>query len=448
MTLVESFSGIRGVYGVELTKDVSLKYAYSYFAEFLKFDSKKTIIIGRDTRHSGKEIFYEITRALNCSIIDVDVNPTPVIENAVRYFNADGGIIISASHNEPEYNGFKFLNEEGAVINPQEIDRVIKKFHEIKEKELSINLMNQNIFHEKNTAIKDYERLLKSIIGNVDFRSYKALIDPNGGTGILCKKIFDEYNFRASYVNMKEGVFNRQVEPNPNSLDNLKSRLNKDYEFAAGFDCDADRVELLTNKGEFISGNHILGIIAEDFLKKGPKKIVVNDATSYLIKEIAEKYNADFIEVEVGETNVVNKMQESGAIIGGEGSNGGIIISPEKCRDGILEVLYLLKIIKEKNKNLEELVKELPEYYYTKEKMKMEQDYDELKKRVRKHYQEKGFYLSEIGGLKCIDKDGSWVWFRKSRTEDNCLTIVSDSKNKNRCQELHEEGKKLARKKP
>jgi phosphomannomutase/phosphoglucomutase len=444
MALAESFSGIRGIYGTELTKDVSLKYAYSYFAEHLEFDSRKTIVIGRDTRQSGKEVFDEIIKVLNCNIIDVGINPTPTIENAVRYFSADGGIIISASHNEPQYNGFKFLNETGAVINPENTEAVIKKFHEIKNKELSVNLTNQNIFYKKRTAIREYKKLLKNLIGDLDFSNYKILADPNGGTGILCREIFKEYNLKARYINMKKGVFKRQIEPNSNSLNNLRLILNKDYEFAAGFDCDADRVELLANNGDFVSGNHILGILAEDFLKKRPKTIVVNNATSYLVKEIAEKYNADFIEVEVGETNVVNKIQESGAVIGGEGSSGGVIIPPEKCRDGILGVLYLLKIMKEKSKDLEGLIRELPEYYYANERIRIEQDYDELKKKIRKHYQEKGFCLSEIGGLKCIDKDGSWIQFRKSKTENGYLAIISDSKNQGRCKQLQEEGKKLA----
>lgn len=350
--LVESFSGIRGIYGTELDLDISEKYAYAYWLSFLKDVGKKKIkiIIGRDSRKSGIEIFQAFCNVLNCEILDLGISPTPVIENAVREFNCDGGIIITASHNEPEYNGFKFLGKNGAVLNVDEIAKVIKKFKELDKEKININTNNQIIKDYNKEALNSYIHFVKKILGNIDLKGIKVLVDPNGGAGICSKKIFEEFGIDANYINMEVGKFERLIEPKLSSLTYLKERIvEQGVEFAAGFDCDADRVEILLKDGKLVEGNEILGIITEEVLSNNPNKpVVVNDATSYLVKDIANKYHSGFIEVEVGETNVVEEMKRVGSLVGGEGSNGGVIVGNSKCRDGILGVLYLLKILSEK----------------------------------------------------------------------------------------------------
>jgi phosphomannomutase len=249
---------------------------------------------------------------------------------------------------------------------------------------------------------------------------------------------------------MEESKFNRLVEPNIESLKYLKDEIkNKNCDFAIGFDCDADRVEILLSDGTLVSGNEILALITEEILihsKKSEKTVVVNDATSYLVKEISDKYKAKYIEVEVGEVNVVDKMIECYADIGGEGSNGGVIIPPSKCRDGILTFLVLLKLIIEKNKSLKEIIDELPKYYYLKEKIKIKEDFVLLREKIKEHYIKEGFDILETGdstgGLKAI-KENSWIWFRQSKTEDKVLRIISDSHNKNISEMLLYQAKEL-----
>ncbi|MDP2925014.1 MAG: hypothetical protein Q8N99_01450 [Nanoarchaeota archaeon] len=168
---------------------------------------------------------------------------------------------------------------------------------------------------------------------------------------------------------MEAGVFQRLIEPNDSSLRYLQKYIvEQNADFAIGLDCDADRVEIVLREGNLVSGNDILAIIIEEILSeiKNPeeKTIVVNDATSYLVKEIAEKYKANWQEVEVGEINVVDKMLELSSPIAGEGSNGGVIIPPTRCRDGILTILFLLKVLENKKTTLKELIKKLPKYHY------------------------------------------------------------------------------------
>lgn len=456
MALVESFSGIRGVYEKELTEEIIAKYALAYVNLLdkkypnKKYSNKKfKIVIGRDTRQSGKEILKIFIDNLDCEIINVGLMPTPVVENAVRAFDADGGIIITASHNEPNFNGFKFLDKDGAILRPKDINFVIDLV-KLTNYTLQEN-RNAKITNKEQEALKEYERFLKDIlkIDKIDSK-VKIVVDANGGSGIFSKEIFDNFGVNAHHINLETGEFKRLIEPKEESLSYLEEYIKEqDASFAIGFDCDADRVEILLNNGELVSGNHILALITEEILSEKEhrkKPVVVNDATSYVVKEIAEKCGSGFKEVEVGEINVVDEMLTLNSPISGEGSNGGVIINPSRCRDGILTILLLLKIISKRKKSLKELIEELPKYYYMKEKINIKEDFVELKDKVRKHYLNKNFQIletgNETGGLKAI-KDNSWVWFRQSKTEDKVLRIIVDSKNKNTAEELLNEAKNL-----
>src|SRR3989344_3980990 len=186
MALVASFSGVRGIYGKDLTDAIAVRFAYGYNT-FLKKKTKKnnpTIVVGMDTRPSGIRLSDSILRILDCNFIDVGIAPTPAIEFAVRHFDADGGIIITASHNEPYWNGFKFLGNDGAVLNEKEMDEVIqnskflKDFHRIQDRKVT----------EKNAeAIEEYKNFVLGIIGRKNIESIKKskqkiVLDPNVGT--------------------------------------------------------------------------------------------------------------------------------------------------------------------------------------------------------------------------------------------------------------------------
>ena len=171
MAIVESFSGIRGIFGTELTEELTVKYAYA-FRKLLKKDP--VVVIGRDSRESGEKLRNALIEGLDCNVIDVGVLPTPVIENAVREYSAAGGIIITASHNEPEYNGFKFLDKDGAVLRPKDMEDLINLTHSFasmdEEEFLSQELYKENTMKQvkrvdvKHTdALKRYTKFLKRI---------------------------------------------------------------------------------------------------------------------------------------------------------------------------------------------------------------------------------------------------------------------------------------------
>ena len=453
MALVESFSGIRGIYDKDLTDAIAVRYAYSY-CSFLKNKTKKnsvTIVLGMDTRASGIKLADSIMGILDCNFIDIGIAPTPAVEFAVRHFNADGGIIITASHNEPYWNGFKFLNSDGSILGENDMNIVInnskalKEFHKIQERKIL----------EKNTeAVKKYTEFIFSILGRENIERIKTskqkiVIDPNGGTAVIAKKILEQAGVEVFGVSMNYGEFNRIVEPTEDSLIYLKNVIDENKaDFAAGFDCDADRVEILMGNGQLLSGNYILALVVDEILSssKNPRSqfIVVNDVTSNVVRDVVQKHGAKLREVEVGETNVVQEMSKLKAIVGGEGSSGGVIMPPSKCRDGILTLLTILSIVAKKQKKLEDVVDEFPKYYNLKRKIEFDiANHNKIKKYLKDYYSKKGLEIRETGsikgGLKVITAENSFVWFRASRTEGNVFRIVSESDGKKEAEKLMEE---------
>lgn len=473
MPLVESISGVRGIYDNGINEKVASKYAYSYIS-LLKNRIKKNknnrkknnenklkIVIGTDTRPSKDILKNAVLEVLHCDIIDVGIASTPMVEFTVRHFKADGGIIITASHNEPYWNGFKFLDKDGAVLRPKDMEEVIEKYNKIKTlndkafynkhlyKNNDKNELTIKKVYKKYNEIKDsYSNYVLSFLSNeekskIKHSRLKIIIDPNGGAGIIAKEILEKLNVIVHGINMEHGIFNRTVEPNEESLIYLANIVReRGYDFAAGFDCDADRIEIVTKEG-LVSGNHILALIADNILKKAKNKaIVANDATSSVVKEIAEEYNAKYIETGVGEINVVDKIYSLKAPIGGEGSSSGVIIPPSRCRDGILTLIYLLKISSNEKKNINELAKALPEYYNSKNKITINaKNYQNIKKKLKDYYKKKNFKIKEskeFGSLKFINKK-SFVWFRASKTEADILRIITDSNNKKEVELLMED---------
>ena len=473
MPFVESISGIRGIYDNGINEKVAARYAYSYVS-FLKNGIKKNkkkikknneirlkIVIGTDTRPSKDILKNAVLEVLDCDIIDVGIASTPMVEFAVRYHKADGGIIITASHNEPYWNGFKFLDNDGAVLRPKDMEKVIKSYNKIKTlnnkiifnkyayKNKGINKLTiKKIYRRYKEINNEYANYILSFLSNeeknkIKKAKLKVIIDPNGGTGIIAKKIMEKLDVIVHGINMEYGIFNRSVEPNEDSLIYLANVVReKGYDFAAGFDCDADRVEIVTEKG-LISGNRILALIADKILKNAKNKvIVVNDATSSVVKEVAEKYNAEYVETGVGEINVVDKIYELNAPVGGEGSSSGTIIPPSRCRDGILTLVCLLSIIANNNKKINELASSLPEYYNMKNKITINtKDYGKIKKKLKDSYKKKNFKIKEsreFDSLKAI-KGKSFVWFRTSKTEADVLRVIADSNNKKEAELLMED---------
>ena len=463
--LIESFSGIRGLYKEDITENVIRNYALSFFNFLKKSYQTPKIVLGMDTRSSSgtiKELMKKTLLEQGVDVVDVGFNTTPAIQQGVRYFKASGGIIITASHNEPQYNGWKFLGKNSSLLKQEEIQEIIKirKIQKIEEK--------GKIEYKEKELQKSYINFVLDVLGkqrieNIKKANLKIVVDPNGGTAAtVIKQILEKLNVIVICKNMELGIFNRLIEPNEKSLSYLADYVEKvNADLGAGWDCDGDRVGLVIpnnslfseKHGKILSGQYFLALLVEEVLTdyNGKNKIVViNDATSNLVTEIAKKHNADVFEVEVGEINVVEKMDKINAIVGGEGSSSGGIFPPSKCRDGILSLVMILDLIAKRKKKITDILLEFPDYYTLRKKLKCAPEKSvQLRKELEKHWSKQSNMKEirktgdETGGLKIIIKDEGWVWYRASKTEESIFRIISDATSKKSANELLLKGEEI-----
>jgi phosphomannomutase len=210
--------------------------------------------------------------------------------------------------------------------------------------------------------------------------------------------------------------------------------------------------EFVKRNGKMLSGQYILALLVEEVLSEYNGKnryVVTNDATSNVVRDVAKKHNAEVVEVEVGEINVVEKMDELKAPVGGEGSSSGGIFPPSRCRDGIITLMMILRLMAERKKSLSKILEEFPQYYTSVTKVKcMPKKAVQIRKELEKYWQKQNFIKEirktgdETGGLKIIRKDGGWMWFRVSKTEAGVYRIITDATSKEYADKLLAMGEK------
>ncbi len=304
------------------------------------------------------------------------------------------------------------------------------------------------------------KRIGKKEIDKIKKSKFKILLDPNGGSAIkILGKLFKKLGVRVKIINNKLGQFRRLIEPNVKSLAYLGKKVDKGgFEFGCGFDCDADRVEFLVPsgskfsremRGQMVSGQYALALSCDAYLVDTKNQVVVtNDCISFLLRDIIKKYQARVKEVEVGEMVVVKEMERQKSIIGGEGSCGGVIIPPIKCRDGIMTVVLLLKMISQRGKSLNDILEDYPKYYSERTKINCSPTKAiKIKNKLEKYFRAKGCKIRKTGGptggLKAIIDKNSYIWFRQSKTEPSAFRIISDADNRKKAKEILKQGIKL-----
>ncbi|MBI2107880.1 hypothetical protein HYT54_02035 [Candidatus Woesearchaeota archaeon] len=467
MPLIESLSGIRGIWGADLNEAIAAKYASAYLSFLSKRIGKGlTLAIGMDTRPSGHLLKNAITEALDCNFIDVGMAPTPAIELAVRESGADGGIIMTASHNEPAYNGLKFLRKDGAVLSENDMQQVIGICGKIKG--LRIRKSRLSKISDKSSELSGkYGKFVLDFIGKgsiekIKKSNIKIVLDPNGGAGIAAKEILQKLGADIAGVNMEPGVFGRKVEPDEDSLFYLSNIIRESKaDFAVGLDCDADRAEMILPDGSIVSGHYILALVSKYILSSNDKNyynnkniknneynnkiVVVNDATSNVVREVVESLNGRIIETGVGEINVVDEMLRQDAVLGGEGSSAGAIIPPSRCRDGILTTACVLALIANEGKSLSSIIKEMPKYYTLKRKLAFNRkNHDSMIDGIKKYYTKNNFKIRSLSdSIKVAAGRNSFVWFRASKTESGVFRVIADSDNKSTAESLMEDAIKV-----
>ena len=449
MTLIKSISGIRGTVGGAVGKSLSpfdiVKYVSS-FAAFIKLSNSqsKTIVIGRDARLSGDMVSRIVSgtlMSLGFDVIDVGLSTTPTIEVAVVLQKADGGIIITASHNPINWNALKLLNSNGEFLSQKDGEKILS----IAEKNEFIFSQSQNIgnyIFDNSFNDKHIDEVLNLRFANLPLikeSKFKVVIDGvNSSGGFMIPKLLDKLS--VDYVKLycdPNGLFPHNPEPLEENLTEIsKLVVSTGSDFGIVVDPDVDRLALVCHDGSMFGEEYTLVAVADYILSKNPGNTVSNLSSTRALKDITEKYNCKYEASAVGEVNVVEKMKKINAVIGGEG-NGGIIY-PEihYGRDALVGIVLILSLLADKQITLKELKELYPKYYMSKNKIQLTNsiNIDSILSNLKDKYSSEN--ITTIDGLK-IDFNDGWVHLRKSNTEP-IIRIYSESISEKKANHLSE----------
>lgn len=455
MSLIKSISGIRGTIGGKTGEGLSavdiVKFTSAY-ATLIKQGRDKNatgkckIVVGRDARISGKMVDSLVAgslMAMGCDVINIGKASTPTTELAVTGEKADGGIIITASHNPIQWNALKLLNSKGEFINDEEGKRVIAIAEE--ESFAYADVMDLGKKYKNNTWGEKHIEMVcglpivnREAIKRANFTVAVDAVNSIGGKVIpgLLKALgvnnVIELNCEAN------GKFAHTPEPIPENLTQI-SGLMKDTDADLGIvvDPDVDRLALVMENGEMFGEEYTLVAVADYILGKTKGNTVSNLSSSRALRDVTLKHGGSYEAAAVGEVNVVKKMKDTHAVIGGEGNGGVIYPELHYGRDALVGVAVFLTLLAESGKKVSELRKDYPEYFISKKKVTLDEgiDVDAILNAVKEKF--KGERITDIDGVK-IDFADSWVHLRKSNTEP-IIRIYSEAHTMEEADKLGEE---------
>lgn len=442
MALIKSISGIRGTIGDRPGKDLTPSDIEKFSLAFgrLIIESRiasaeprnTKIVIGRDGRTSGemvRKIVVDALTSLGIDVIDLGLSTTPTVEVAVKMENADAGIILTASHNSQEWNALKLLNKDGEFISAELGERVLQLAEEspTDTKSSTGQLKTDDSYLQKHIdAILSYPLVnAKAIAG----KNYKIVVDAINSTGAIfvpaLLKALGIENFTVLNAEVT-GKFAHNPEPLPEHLTQLRREVVKqNADMGIAVDPDVDRLCFVCEDGSVFGEEYTLVAVADYILSKKQGNTVSNMSSTKALKEVTMKYGGKYFPSAVGEVNVVNKMKEVDAVIGGEG-NGGIIVPDfHYGRDALIGIALFLSHLANYKGGIKSLRSTYPDYFISKNKMQLENGIDVKKvfEKIKQKY--KSHPVNTEDGLK-IEFDNDWVHLRTSNTEP-IIRIYSES---------------------
>jgi len=435
-------NGIRGLVNVELTPEMAIKVGSSIGTFFGK---EKNLLLGYDARTSGpmfaKAVVSGLT-ATGCNVFVAGMAPTPSLQFAVKNHKLDGGVIITASHNPPEYNGIKVIWSDGIETSHEqevEIENIYfdNKIVFASWDKLGVKRELAGINDEYIQAIKKHVN--KTRIANAHFH---VVVDAaNSVGGLTAPPLLRELGCKITSINANiDGTFpGRMPEPRPESLGDLASTVKAiKADMGVAFDGDADRSIFVDANGQIYMGDKTFAVIIKQYLQKNPgAKIITPVSSSTLIKDTVEAFKGQLVWTKVGSVTVSQKMKEENANLGGE-ENGGVFYGPHQAvRDGAMTTVLLLSIMADTGKSLSQLIAEQPQYFIEKGKIECPDD----KKAIlqQKIYEQvKGENVSTVDGVKIWFSDASAILIRPSGTEP-VFRLYAEAKNQQKAVQLVED---------
>lgn len=413
-------SGIRGVVGKTIDELFISRIAYIQ----TKLSGGGKIVIGRDTRPSGESFAAAVCRGVRAAggqPVDLGIAPTPTTCVAVKELGASSGVILTASHNPGQYNGYKMVHKNGRLYNGAECDTVYKEFfagnYPADETVLSFaddadqKIDGAAIHINRILAQVDVELIKKS---NISI----AIDSINGAAAAVFPELLNNLGVTWYGVHNKlDGDFVHNPEPRPEHLGDLANLLKSTQGLWGGFvfDPDADRLATMGEHGEEISEEMTLVFALSNLLKRVKSPIAVNLSTSMLIDDVARKFSTTVFRSKIGEANVVNEMLEKNCLVGGEGNGGVIFPEISTCRDGLAGLAIILELMAKEQKTLSVLASQWPVYSIVKDKVSCDgKDPSLIIMNLKQKFASEN--INTLDGLKII-RDYGWVHLRASNTE-------------------------------
>ena len=451
MTLIKSISGIRGTIGGKpsenLTPIDAVKFAAAY-GSWLKKQKKYSdikVVVGRDARISGEMIQALVMNTLiglGIDVIDLGLSTTPTVEVAVPLEKAQGGIILTASHNPEQWNALKLLNEKGEFLNASEGAEILKMAEEADFTFAEVDSLGElvNVDHYIDTHIEEVTMLPLIDAKKISEANFTVAVDAVNSTGgIAIPKLLKRLGVNVIELYCEPtGHFPHNPEPLKEHLADICELVKKEKaDFGVVVDPDVDRLAFIAEDGEIFGEEYTLVACADYVLSKTKGNTVSNLSSSRALSDVTKKHGGTYNASAVGEVNVVELMKKTNAIIGGEG-NGGIIY-PELHygRDSLVGVALFLTFLAEKKIKVSELRKTYPSYFMSKNKIELtpDLDVDAILKQVEQRYSQEE--ISIIDGIK-IDFEDYWIHLRKSNTEP-IIRVYTEAESQEQADTVAEE---------
>lgn len=430
MTLIKSISGIRGTIGgaqgENLTPIDAVKYAAAYGIWVMQQRDKDTyvVVVGRDARISGhmiQQLVVNTLIGLGIDVVDVGLSTTPTVEMAVAMEHADGGIILTASHNPKQWNALKLLNNKGEFLNAEMGQQILDIAEAESVRFAEVDHLGKVIINDAYIDLH-IDEILELELVNVEAikkAGFKVVVDGVNSTGGIAVPLLLEALgvHPVKLFCTPNGEFPHNPEPLKEHLgDLMKAVVEEHADFGLVVDPDVDRLAFVDEKGEMFGEEYTLVTVADYVLRNNPGSTVSNMSSTRALRDITEKHGGTYSASAVGEVNVVEKMKATNAVIGGEG-NGGIIY-PELHygRDSLVGIALFLSHLAEEKMQVSALRETYTSYFMSKKKIELtpELDVDDLLNKMQTKYVNE--QVSTIDGVK-IDFAENWVHMRKSNTE-------------------------------
>ena len=448
MSLIKSISGIRGTIGGHVGDGLSpvdiVKFTASYATLIRKISTNgsNTIVVGRDARMSGplvQKLVVGTLQSMGFNVTDIGLATTPTTELAVTMEGAAGGIILTASHNPKQWNALKLLNESGEFLNKEEGEEVLRiaeaeefTFAEVTElgKVTEKDYTERHIDNVLSLKLVDVEAIKKA--------GFKVALDTvNSVGGIILPKLLERLGVKTVKTLYGEptGDFQHNPEPLEKNLGDIMNLMKGgDYDVAFVVDPDVDRLAMICEDGRMYGEEYTLVTVADYVLSHTPGNTVSNLSSTRALRDVTLAHGGEYNAAAVGEVNVVTKMKETNAVIGGEGNGGVIYPESHYGRDALVGIALFLSHLAHKKMKVSELRATYPPYFIAKNRIDLQPgtDVDAILAKVKDIY--KNEKINDIDGVK-IDFANGWVHLRKSNTEP-IIRIYSEAATMQRAEEL------------